>query len=334
MRSFRLFLILIIAATARSPSASFAADDDPAREPVSLAWFPRFSPDGKWLITAHGNWEQGKAGEVRVWEAATGKPRFVIPSDRGVRSVGWSPKGKFFASGGYGNVVRLYDSETGKQFDEIKFPGTVEVLQITPDEKRLVTAHGGGAVRVTELASKKRLQSWDQVHAGGIWGAALSPNGKTLATAGRDGFVRIFDLGGSRILHELKHPADTNGVAFTHDGKFLCTGCGDSKIRIFDAAQGTELRTLVGHEEGSVTDMQFSMDDKLLATCGMDRTVRLWDMTDFERPTLTATLNAHDGLVFGVAISPKGEWLASAGWDDRVKMWDRATRKEIWSWQP
>lgn len=325
---------LLIISAAFAPSDRLAAGEEQEGKPIRLAWFPRFSPDGNWLITAHGGWNPDEKGEARVWDVETGKPRFVIGSERGVRTVGWSPKGSFFAAGNYGGFARLYDSRTGKQTSETKFSGSVEVLLITPDEKRLVTVHGGGSVRVVELASMKRLQVWNQIHQGGIWGACLSSDGKLLATAGRDGFARIFDLERFKVLQQLAHPADTNGVAFTKDGKSLLTGCGDAAIRIFAVETGAELRKLEGHEDGSVTDMQFSKDGKILATCGMDGTVRLWDMTDFERPTLSKTWKAHDGFAFGVAISPTGESVASAGWDNRVKLWKVATGEEIWSSPP
>ncbi len=63
---------------------------------VRLAWFPRLSPDNKWLVTSHGSWEEKEPGEVRVWNFETGEIKFIIPSERGVRTAGWSPSGKLF----------------------------------------------------------------------------------------------------------------------------------------------------------------------------------------------------------------------------------------------
>ena len=301
---------------------------------VRLVWFPRFSPDGKWLLSAHGSWDQKEAGEVRVWNAETGQPKFVIPSQHGVRTVGWSPKGSFFASGSYGGWVRFYDPQTGKPTGDMKFPASVEVLQISPDETRLITAHGSGWVIVSELPSKKELYAWKGAHQGGIWGMRLSPNGKTLATAGKDGYVRLFDMDRFEKIQELKHPTETNGLAFTGDGKTLLTGCGDSIIRVFDVASGRQLQTITGHAGGSITDMQFSPDGQLLATSGIDRTVRLWDVSDLAKPSLKETLQGHTNLVFGAAISYKGKWLASAGWDDQVLVWDLTSQPlaQKWSW--
>jgi WD40 repeat protein len=334
MKILRPMTWLLIAVAAWFPSAgtSARAEDKAEDKVVRLIWFPRFSPDGKWLITAHGSWDGKEGGEVRVWDAESGKPKFVIPVAHGIRSVGWAPKGKFFAAGGYGQVLHIYDAVTGKETAEIRFPASVEVLQISPDEKRVVTAHGNGSVRVTELASKKEVQHWNQVHRGGIWGMRLSSDGKILATAGKDSFVRVYDMETFKVLHELKHPGETNGVAFTKDNKFLFTGCADATIRVFEVATGGEVRTLQGHNPGSITDMQFSPDGKLLASAGIDQTVRLWDLSDFEKPKLKATLQGHSSLVFGVALSPNGKKLASVGWDDQVRMVDVATREELWSW--
>lgn len=333
MTRFRLLIVAMLAFV--FPQLVVLGVDDeeaPEEKPVRRSWFPRFSPDSQWLLTAHGDWDQNRGGEVRVWNVKTGKERFTIRQDRGVRSVCWSHNGKFFASGGYGNLVRLYDAETGKATGEFKFSGSVEELLLSPDDKRLITFHGGGSVRVTELSSKKRIRDWNQVHNGGIWGAALSHDGKIIATAGRDGFARVLAIDTGLVLYELKHPQSTNGLAFTRTGRYLVTGCQDSIIRVFDMADGTEIRQLKGHEQGSITDIQFSSDEKIMATSGMDRTIRIWDMEDFEHPLLKTTLDAHADLAFGVAISPDGEYLASAGWDDRVNVWKISTNDEVWSW--
>ena len=324
----RLSVVVVLIGTL-SPTKAGAQQEDKV---VRLIWFPRFSPDGNWLASAHGSWDGKEGGEVRVWDAKTGKPKSVIPVDRGIRTVAWAPKGKSFAAGGYGAVLTFYDAETGKPTGNMKFPDSVEVLQITPDEKLVITAHGNGSVRVTEWATKKAVHHWNQAHRGGIWGMRLSPNGKLLATAGKDGFVRVYDMGNYKILHELQHPGETNGVAFTNDNKFLFTGCSDSAIRVFDVASGEELRTLRGHSGGSITDLRLSPNGKLLASAGIDQTARLWDLSDFENPVLMSTIDAHSGLVFGVDISPDGKLLATAGWDELLRVVELATQKELWSW--
>jgi WD40 repeat protein len=335
MCSIRFWIALIFAALSFSPGALSADDQETqkAGKAVRLVWFPRFSPDGKWLITAHGSWEAQEGGEVRVWEAETGKPKFVIPTERGVRTVAWAPNGKSFVSGDYGGIIFYYDAETGKPTDQIRLPGNVEVLQISPDGKRLFAAVGDGSVRAWDFSSKTQIYTGKMLHQGGIWGMALSPDGKMLATAGQDDVARLLDVENFKVLHEFQHPADVNGVVFSNDNKTLLTGCGDAAIRVFDIASKNEIRKIEGHTQGSVTDLDFSPDGKFLASGAMDRTVRIWDLADFEKPKLKSTVADFDSFVFGVAISPNGKWLAAVDWDDRIKVLDLSTMEEIWSWR-
>jgi len=302
------------------------------RKVVRLAWFPRYSPDGKWLATAHGHWDANEGGEVRVWDAQTGEAKFVIPTQRGVRTVAWAPKGEYFVSGDYGGMISFYDAQSGKRTDEIKLPRNVEVLQFLPDEQRrvLVAAVGDGSVRVFDVPSKKPLHSW-KLHRK-VWGMAISPDGKTLCMCGQDRVAHLLDMDNYEVLHRLQHPADVNGVVFTEDGKHVLTGCADATIRIFEVESGKEVGRLEGHKQGSVTDLCFAPGGKLLASCGMDGSVRLWDFADFAHPKLAETLDGANDLVFGVAISPDGKRLAFGGWSGQIRVIDLDTHEPKWAW--
>lgn len=300
---------------------------------VRYIWFPRFSPDGKWLLSAHGSWEGAEGGEARMWDAADGKPKHVVKQPRGIRSVAWFPDSKSFVIGGYGGDLRTFETASGKLLHEVNLGTNIEGVCISSDASRLVATLGSGSVRLFELPSRKEIHVFKSAHKGGIWGMALSPDGKLLATAGKDTYVRIFDLTTLKKVQELPHPGEMNGVTFTPDNQRVLTGCTDGLIRVFDVTSGKPAGELKGHDRGSVTDLQFSSDGKLLASAGGDGTVRLWNTADLDHPKLQQTLREHESLVFGVAFSPDDALLASVDWNDKVLVWDLAKGAERWSWK-
>ncbi|MFF3502190.1 hypothetical protein [Streptomyces sp. NPDC003247] len=79
---------------------------------------------------------------------------------------------------------------------------------------------------------------------------------------------------------------------------------------------------LLGHT-GAVYLTSFSPDGRLLATASYDRTVRLWDVHDPERPEpLGEPLTGHTSWVSSAVFSPDGHTLASAGDDGTIRLWD------------
>jgi WD40 repeat protein len=69
-----------------------------------------------------------------------------------------------------------------------------------------------------------------------------------------------------------------------------------------------------------VESVAWSPDGRLVATGGIDGTVRVWDLDGVIRSV--AVLLGHEDPVTAVAWSPDGRWLASGGEDRTVRIWD------------
>ncbi len=145
---------------------------------------------------------------------------------------------------------------------------------------------------------------------------SFSPDGKRLATRGRDGTARIWDLEGKEIAKLVGHQGDVYSVVFSPDGKRLATSGSDGTARIWDL-EGKEIAKLVGHQ-GDVYSVVFSPDGKRLATSGRDGTARIWDLEGKE----IAKLVGHQGDVYSVVFSPDGKRLATSGSDGTARIWD------------
>jgi WD40 repeat protein len=165
---------------------------------------------------------------------------------------------------------------------------------------------------------------------------AYHPAGKLLAAAGR-GEVLFFETATGELWGQLGGQNDkVTALAFTPDGKRLAVASsaagGPHEVRLYDfdaaAAPGARNAAVVNKHDDVIYGLAFSPDGRLLASCGYDRVIRVWDVRSAQRTELHL-LKDHSDAVYGVAFSPDGKLLASGSADRAVKVWDVASGRRL-----
>lgn len=105
-------------------------------------------------------------------------------------------------------------------------------------------------------------------HNAWVFGAAFSPDGKRLATIGRDGTTIVWDaMTGKEVLRlpGTTIPSDNRTaqrIVYSPDGSLLAA-CDNNTVKIYAAESGKLIQTLSGHE-AEVVAVAFSPDGKHL----------------------------------------------------------------------
>jgi len=193
----------------------------------------------------------------------------------------------------------------------------------------------------TYMASRSRIvaehtdtsQAWPsqgeslRIHnKAGVHHVEYSPDGYSLASAGRDNVVRLWDPTTGVHVRELRgHTAATNCVTFSPDGSCLASAANDQTVRLWDLTAERPSKELRGHT-GDVWGVAISSDSRYVVSASTDHTVRLWDAVT-GAPLREFT--GHTAQVPTASFSPDGRHIASGSWDHSIRIWDVATGTSV-----
>ncbi len=234
----------------------------------------------------------------------------------------FAPDGKSVATGGWDNLIRIWDAATGKELRRCTgHTKPLYAVAYSPDGRWLVSGSEDRTIRLWDPTTGKELRRFEG-HSGGITKVGFSPDGKKLASSSYDQTVRVWDAASGKQLYQLGgQQKGFTSFALSPDGKHLATAVADYSLRLLDLAEGKELRFFRGHQ-ASIVGVAFSPDGRLLATAGEDQAVRLWHVASGRT---VRQLTGHGAGVWAVAFTPDGRYLASAGRDKRIRVWEVLT---------
>jgi WD40 repeat protein len=198
----------------------------------------------------------------------------------------------------------------------------------------LAVGDAGGTVTIWDL-EKRIPMNYCRGSQYDVFAVAFSPDGTTLASAGRNQ-AKLWDVVTGRFLLDLKLRNTMNSLAFSPDGSRLAVGSQAAfgfagGVDVYELEQGRGIRTFRGLM-GQVQKTIFSPDGQLVAGLSQDWQVAIWDAASGQ---LRLILDVPQGLVAdnsGLAFSPDGRRFAfSAG--RQAKLWDADTGKELGAWK-
>jgi WD40 repeat protein len=326
-----------------------------------------FTGDGKWLASASGS-------SVAIWDLAAGREVETLAGQLAAQDLVFSADGKQLITGG--EALGVWDVASGKLIRTAQ--GGAQSLMMSPDGHWLA-ANPKGSLEIWDTTTWMRITpsppsaqyvwwmgfappqssapdlsaaglKWWQVGAGqearSVWGttfaAALSPDGKILATAALRqpsasnydrSNVGIWDASSGGLMQTFAaHEVGVSGLVFSPDGKWLATAGQESRLdprnlgaslssmrhslKLWDTATW-RMRTALQFV-GMVGGLgNFSPDGRLLAVTSQN-SVTLYSVPDGRA---VKTFSGAGGVV---RFSPDGQWLARAS-GNGIALWNLAS---------
>ena len=316
-----------------------------------------FSSNGRILATV-ARFSEDRA--IRLWNARTGKLQRKLEHPEGITSMTLAPDGSTLVSGSWDEKIRLWDTRTGQNTQTVDMRN--EVLTYSPDGSKIAVAtheillvnagtarlqqtlsgHTNGIYRMVFSSDSSTLvsASWDGTIR--LWNAstgshrltieghfnfrssALSPNGKTIATASDDG-IFLWNASNGKFSKAFDVGARNNAIAYSPDGKTLAIEKWDDgpRIQLLNARTG-RVKKVIRYQGEELRVIAYSADGKMLASGSRDGTVLLWNARTGK---LQQRLTGHTAEISSLAFSPDSKVLASGSFDGTVRLWNVGTGK-------
>jgi len=328
----------------------------------SIVWSITFSPDGRWLLSSHGD------GSILVWDVAERRCAASFNGHSGgVRAVAISNDGQRVASGSEDQSVILWNLATGRKERVLTGIHDTRVTGVafTRDDRRLASVDQDGHLVIWDLATRaarkvitdappmsnycvtfspddrfitttRAVVTFDGRTVQGlgglpglgqIYGADYAPDGRWLATAATaGGNLTVWD-GRTYQLRERRQLGERFHlitVSVSPDGKWIVTGEDEGAVRLWATSPLRQI-AILGRHGARVKSVAFAPDGKTVASAGDDGMIALWDV---RRRKLIERIGTHASPVYAIAFSPDGTRLVSGEHDRSVRVYTR--RRTLW----
>jgi WD40 repeat protein len=220
-------------------------------------------------------------------------------------------------------VVALQGSGEKTAKPDVVFRGhsdAVYAVAFSPDGKSLVTASFDHTLKLWETATGREVKTYGGAtgHTKQVISVAFNQDGSMIASGSTDNTLKVWDVPINAPIRSFKSSDAVQAVALSPDGLKLAIGGKDGSLHLVAPTDFKELVKFQTGHRGAITGVAFSANGLLLASVGLDRMLRFWNVANGQ---LLATIGAHTAGVNAVAINSNNTAAYTVADDGFLKFW-------------
>jgi len=257
---------------------------------------------------------QGPIGELKKFEGHTDE----------IKSVAISADGRYAASGGLDQTVRIWNLTTGKEEQVLRgHTGQVWSVAFHPNTRQVLSGSWDGTVRLWDI--KTGMESKRITNPKDVNGVAITRDGSKILSGCDSQNAFLWNASTGEEIRRYGGFKDyVYAVAFAPDGRRIACGSNDRSLRVFDMNTGQPVKVWEGLDD-PVMAVAFSPDSRHVFFSGT-KAIQQFEIASGKE---VRRFEGHTGRVLGMALSFDGRRLVTGGDDGTVRYWDVATGKQL-----
>lgn len=293
-----------------------------------------FSPDGQLLATG------SLFPNVHLWDGQSGAALAALAGHTQPITAAAFVGTNLLATAAEDGQVAVWDTQPAWRLERTLggvdapelFSHRVMALDFSRDGAMLAVGGGMpsryGSLHLFDVATGQLVRAIADAHDDTIYSVQFSPDGKRVASASADKFVKIFDVATGQMIRRLEgHTNYVLGVAWQSDGSRLASCGADRAVKIWNPDTGDQERTIEGFGK-PVTVVWFIGDsDNVVSGCG-DGTIRMHNAGNGGNFRNFGSA----GYVHSLAISGDQQSLVAGSADGQLRLWNATNGQFLRSW--
>ncbi len=253
-----------------------------------------------------------------------------------VNSLSVSLDGKYIASAGKDQIIKIWRQEDGLLIRNIYLRNNIRKVKFAPNGK-YIAGCTFEYIKVFQVWNGKLVyQMKRKVGISFISDFVFSPNSRYIYAgidyssqfAKKRGAISIWDLTKGKLKEYQETPSlGIKSIAINQDGKTLAAGTDDGQILIYKT-DGLDLIKKMKVHKSTVTSLNFSSNGKFLASASTDRKTKVFSLPSFK---IYSFFNIQTSFKNELIFNQNSKKIYVGTDSGRLYKWNILTKKMEWA---